>query len=71
MGLMILECIYRGLGLENKRLTDQLSLVCLIRQPYDTTTQVLDCESKTNKEVVKDQDMATLLGQLYFLAKKS
>uniref|UniRef100_M1DXT9 Putative plant transposon protein domain-containing protein n=1 Tax=Solanum tuberosum TaxID=4113 RepID=M1DXT9_SOLTU len=70
---MLLECFYRGLGPENRIMANQLSSGYLMRHSYETTTQLLDCVAKTNKEKIekaKDQDLKTLLGQLDVLAQK-
>uniref|UniRef100_M1DS26 Integrase core domain containing protein n=1 Tax=Solanum tuberosum TaxID=4113 RepID=M1DS26_SOLTU len=67
---MLLDCFYRGLGLENRGVAGQLSPVGLIRQPYAVVSQLLDHMTKTNMETKKDQDLATLLALLDFLTKK-
>ncbi|WMV08901.1 hypothetical protein MTR67_002286 [Solanum verrucosum] len=67
---LLLECFYQGLSHENRIVADQLYSGCLIRQSYETATQLLDCVAKTSKETEKDQHFATLLIQLETMTKK-
>lgn len=54
---LLLDCICRGIGRENRIVVDQLFSGWLMRHSYETVTQILYFASKFNKEMMEiDKD---------------
>jgi len=68
--LVLLECFYRGLSLENREIMNQLMPSGREKYPYETTTKFLDIAAKINKDTGKDQKLIILLSQLDKLTHK-
>uniref|UniRef100_M1DGV8 Integrase core domain containing protein n=1 Tax=Solanum tuberosum TaxID=4113 RepID=M1DGV8_SOLTU len=67
--IILLDCFYRGLGPENKRVVDQLISGDIEKQSYAMAVQLLDNMTKMNQEAEKDFMMTTLITQMDELAK--
>jgi len=67
---MLLECLFRGFGPENRIVADQISPGGFFQLPYAKAAHLLDHMAKTIKKKEKDQGMGTLLEQLDDLAQK-
>lgn len=66
---MLLNRFYRGLGLENRGVVDQLSSGGITQEPYAIIAQLINHMTKNIKDTKKDHKFATLLPQLDILVK--
>lgn len=61
---VLLDCFYKSLGVERKKLVDKLVLGGLLHPPYAIASQLIDTMSMTNNEAEKEHTLASLLTQL-------
>jgi len=68
--LVLLECFYKSLNPDNRRLIDRLIPGVLERYSYETAAKFLDPLAKTNQDTERDQQLIILLGQMDNLTQK-
>lgn len=66
---VLLDCFYKSLGAERKKLVDKLVLGGLLHPPYAIASQLIDTMSMTNNEAEKEHTLASLLTQLVLVTK--